>query len=214
MRFAANLDADTVKKTEAFLGSDLGRRMVAADVALATLDETDDRQGHERRDHRAVARRSAMPCSTKLEARPHSTESTVQIFLSMGTAVAQRDRGRLRNGPRTCRGTRPQIRRGQPRGTGTDMREPMRRYLAYGYRDLSDADLKQLLAFLQSTAGKRYVSAYTASLDAGFNAMGRRCGEQLGESLRELAIAQLATESPNQRRRRKRNRRRIKRTRE
>jgi hypothetical protein len=33
-----------------------------------------------------------------------------------------------------------------------------------------------------------------ASLDAGFHAMGRRCGEQLGESLRELAMAQLATE--------------------
>jgi hypothetical protein len=29
-------------------------------------------------------------------------------------------------------------------------------------------------------------------MDAGFNAMGRRCGEQLGESLRELAQAQLA----------------------
>jgi hypothetical protein len=78
------------------------------------------------------------------------------------------------------------------------MRLPMRRYLAYSYRDLSDADLKGLLAFLQSTSGKRYVAAYTAALDAGFNAMGKRCGEQLGESLRELAIAQLATEAPNQ----------------
>ena len=27
--------------------------------------------------------------------------------------------------------------------------------------------------------------------------MGRRCGEQLGESLREIAMAQLATEGPN-----------------
>ena len=76
-----------------------------------------------------------------------------------------------------------------------NMREPMRRYLAYGYRDLSDADLKHVLSFLQSTAGKQYISAYLASLEAGFYAMGRRCGEQLGESLRELAMAQLATES-------------------
>ena len=36
--FAANLDADTLKKAEAFLGSDLGKRMVAADVALASLE--------------------------------------------------------------------------------------------------------------------------------------------------------------------------------
>jgi hypothetical protein len=78
------------------------------------------------------------------------------------------------------------------------MREPSRRYLAYGYRNLSDADLKQMLSFLQSTAGKRYISAYLASLEAGFYAMGKRCGEQLGESLRELAMAQLATESAEQ----------------
>jgi hypothetical protein len=64
-------------------------------------------------------------------------------------------------------------------------------FLAYSYRDMSDADLKRLLAFLQSAAGQRYVSAYIASLGAGFDAMGRRCGEQLGESLRELAQAQL-----------------------
>ena len=56
---------------------------------------------------------------------------------------------------------------------------------------LSDGDLKHLLAFLDSPPGKRYVSAYIASLGAGFDAMGRRCGEQLGESLRELAQAQL-----------------------
>jgi membrane protease subunit (stomatin/prohibitin family) len=42
------------------------------------------------------------------------------------------------------------------------------------------------------------VSANIASLRAGFDAMGRRCGEQLGESLREMAQAQQAQlEMPN-----------------
>jgi hypothetical protein len=77
-----------------------------------------------------------------------------------------------------------------------DMRQPLLRYLAYGYRNLSDADLRQILAFLQSAAGKHFVAANIASLSAGFDAMGKRCGEQLGESFRELAQAQLATESP------------------
>jgi hypothetical protein len=36
---AANLDAATVKKTDIFLASDVGRRMVAADLATAALDE-------------------------------------------------------------------------------------------------------------------------------------------------------------------------------
>src|SRR5258708_32187075 len=79
-----------------------------------------------------------------------------------------------------------------------NMREPTGRYLAYGYRDLSDADLKRMLSFLQSNAGKQYISAYLASLGAGFYAMGRRCGEHLGESLRDLAMAPRATETADQ----------------
>jgi hypothetical protein len=71
----------------------------------------------------------------------------------------------------------------------------LRRYMAYDYRDFSDADLKHLLDFLQSAPGRRYVSAYMASMGAGFDAMGRRCGEQIGDSLHELAMAQLDTES-------------------
>ena len=34
-----------------------------------------------------------------------------------------------------------------------------------------------------------YVAAYNEAMGAGFDAMGRRTGEQLGESLRELALA-------------------------
>jgi hypothetical protein len=66
----------------------------------------------------------------------------------------------------------------------------MRRFLAYSYRNLSDSDLKHLLAFLESPAGARYVTAYNAAMGAGYDAMGKRTGEQLGESLRELAQAQ------------------------
>jgi hypothetical protein len=76
-------------------------------------------------------------------------------------------------------------------GLEHDMREPMRRFLAYSYRDLSDADMKRLIAFLESPAGSRYVTAYNAAMGAGYDAMGRRTGEQLGESLRELAQASL-----------------------
>ena len=71
-----------------------------------------------------------------------------------------------------------------------NMREPLRRYMAYGYRDLSEADLKRLLSFLESRAGTAYVTAYTAAMGAGYDAMGKKCGEQLGEAFRELAQAQ------------------------
>ena len=191
---AANLDSDTAKKATAFLSSDLGKRMVAADVALAGLEEAQlDKIMSGEIVAPTTPQRDAL--FAKLEAASRSTESTVQIFLSMGTAVALGTAigAGLDPGPveerfrKSGEATRSDLEK--------TMREPLRRYMAYDYRDFSDADLKHLLEFLQSAAGRRYVSAYIASMGAGFDAMGRRCGEQIGDSLRELAIAQLDTES-------------------
>jgi hypothetical protein len=187
---AANLDPPTVKKVDAFLESDLGRRMVAADTATATLEEPKiDKIMNGELTAPSTPERDAL--FDKLERASHSTESTVQIFLSMGQAVAigtavgsGRDQASVAASARKS-GESSRVSLEQ------DMRGPLRRYLAYSYRDLSDADLKHLLSFLESPPGKRYVSAYIASLGAGFDAMGRRCGEQLGESLRELAQAQI-----------------------
>ena len=187
---AANLDAATVKKTEAFLGSDLGRRMVAADVATAKLEEpTIDKIMNGDLSAPSTPRRNAL--FDKLEIAMRSTESTVQIFMSMGQAVemgiavgAGRERTTVPDNAR-------QSGESGRAALEKSMNEPLRRYMAYSYRDLTDSDLKNLLSFLQSAPGKRYVAAYIASLGAGYDAMGRRCGEHLGESLRELAQAQL-----------------------
>jgi hypothetical protein len=195
--FAANLDADTLKKAEAFLETDVGKRMVAADLKLASLSDADADKVMNG-DLSAPSTPQRIVLFEKLERAERSAESTVQILVTMGTAVAA--------GTAVGSGIDPvpveqRARKSGEAGRQTmqeNLREPMRRYLAYGYRDLSDADLKQVLSFLQSSAGKQYISAYLASLGAGFYAMGRRCGEQLGESLRELAMAQLATESAEQ----------------
>jgi hypothetical protein len=195
--FAANLDADTLKKAEAFLDTDAGKHMVAADVGLASLSDADaDKVMNGDLAVPSTPQRDAL--FEKLERAERSAESSVQILLTMATAVAA--------GTAVGSGIDPGPVEQRARKSGEasrqtweeSMREPMRRYMAYGYRDVSDADLKHVLSFLQSTAGKQYISAYLASLGAGFYAMGRRCGEQLGESLRELAMAQLATESAEQ----------------
>lgn len=191
--FASNLDSDTLKKSEAFFVSDLGKRWVAADVGLASLSD-EDADKIMNGDMAAASTPQRNVLFEKLERAERSSESTIQILLTMGTAVA------LGTAVGSGMDPGPVEERARKSGEASrqtledNMREPMRRYVAYGYRDLSDADLKRVLSFLQSTAGKQYVSAYIASLDAGFHAMGRRCGEQLGESLRELAMAQLATE--------------------
>ncbi len=188
---ADHLDIATVKKTEAFLVSDLGRRMVTADVALATLGEANiDKVMSGEITAASTPKRDTM--FEKLERATHSTESTVQIFLSMGQAVAV--------GTAIGSGMDPIAVEQRARKSGEasraeleeNMRLPMRRFMAYGYRDLSDSDLRHLLAFLESAPGKRYVAAYNASMGAGFDAMGRRTGEQLGESLRELAQADIS----------------------
>ena len=195
--FAANLDPDTLRKAEAFLATDAGKRMVAADLALASLSDSEgDKVMNGDVSAPSTPQRDAL--IEKLELAERSAESTVQILVTMGTAVAA--------GTAVGSGLDPGPVEQRARKSGEasrqameeNMREPSRRYLAYGYRDLSDADLKHMLSFLQSTAGKQYISAYLASLRAGFYAMGKRCGEQLGESLRELAMAQLATESAEQ----------------
>ena len=193
---AANLDAATFKKVDAFLSSDLGRRMVAADVALAAQDEaTVDKIMSGVIAAPSTKQRDALV--EKLELASRSTESTVQIFLSMGQAVAIGTA--VGAGKDTAEVEADARKAGESSRAGLEknMREPLRRYLAYGYRDLSESDLKHLLTFLDSPPGKRYVSAYIASLGAGFQAMGKRCGEQLGESLRELAQAQMASQAGN-----------------
>jgi hypothetical protein len=187
---AGNLDAATVKKTEAFLVSDLGRRMVAADTATAALEEpTIDKIMDGTLSAPTTPQRDAL--FDKLEHASRSSESTVQIFISMGQAVAI---GTAVGAGRDTASVGESARKSGEAGRSAleqNMREPLRRYLAYSYRDLSDADLKHMLAFLESAPGRRFVYAYIASLGAGFDAMGRRCGEQLGESLREMAQAQL-----------------------
>lgn len=188
---ADHLDAATVAKTQAFLGSDLGKRMVAADVALANLGEANiDKVMNGQLSAPSTPKRDVI--FEKLERATHSTESTVQTFLSMGRAVAV--------GTAIGSGLDPVAVEQRARKSGEasrasleeNMRVPMQRFMTYGYRDLSDSDLKHLLAYLESPGGKRYVTAYNAAMDAGFDAMGKRTGEQLGESLRELAQAQMA----------------------
>jgi hypothetical protein len=193
---AANLDAATVTKVRSFLASDLGRRMVAADVGAATLGEDNiDKVMDGRLAAPSTPKRDATV--DKLVRASRSTESTVQVFLSMGQAVAV--------GTAIGSGLDPSVVAERARKSSEasraemeeTMRDPMRRFLAYAYRGLSDSDLKHLLSFLESSAGKRYVTAYNAAMGAGFDAMGKRTGEQLGESLRELAQAHFDTPAEN-----------------
>lgn len=188
---ADNLDLPAVNKIDAFLRSDLGKRMVAADVAAAEIGEANiDKVMNGEIKAPSTPKRDIL--FERLERATHSAESTVQIFLDMGQAVAV--------GTAIGSGMDPAAVAERARKSGEasraeleeNMRLPMLRFMAYGYRDLSDADLKRMLAFLESAPGKRYVAAYNASMGAGFDAMGRRTGEQLGESLREMAQAELA----------------------
>ncbi len=188
---AEHLDAGTVAKAHAFLTSAPGMRMVAADVALAQLGEANI--------DKVMSGEITAPSTPKrdllfemLERATRSTESTVQIFLSMGQSVAVGTAIGSGLDPVAVDERAHKSGEASRAGLEENLRLPMRRFVAYGYRDLSDADLRHILAFMDSPAGRRYVAAYNAAMGAGFIAMGRRTGEQLGESLRELAQAQLA----------------------
>lgn len=186
---AQNLDPPSVVKIQAFLASDLGKRMVAADIEAATMGEANiDKVMNGELTAPSTPKRDAL--FQKLERATKSTESTVRIFLSMGQAVA------LGTAIGSGLDQKSVAERAQKSGEASragleqDMRMPMQRFLAYSYRNLNDSELKHLLAFMESPAGVRYVTAYNAAMGAGYDAMGKRTGEQLGESLRELAQAQ------------------------
>ena len=187
---AQNLDPGTVAKTEAFLSSDLGKRMVADDVASAAMGQ----EAIEKVMDGAISAPSTPKRDAvveKLEKAARSSESTVDVFLSMGQAVAV---GTAIGSGLDQNSIAERAKKSGDAGRAEleeSMRVPMRRFLAYSYRDLSDSELKRLLSFLESPAGVRYVTAYNASMGAGFDAMGKRTGERLGESLRELAQAKL-----------------------
>ena len=161
---AQNLDSAAVAKTQAFLTSDLGKRMVAADVAAATMGEDAiDKVMSGEITTPSTPKRDAI--IDRLERANRSTESTVQIFLSMGQAVAI---GTAIGSGLDQKSVAERARKSgeaSRAGLEQDMRMPLRRFLAYSYRDLSDADLKHMLAFLESPAGVRYVTAYNASID-------------------------------------------------
>jgi len=187
---AKNLDPATVAKTEAFLSSDLGKRMVADDVASASLgQETIEKVMDGAISAPSTPKRDVV--IEKLEKASRSSESTVDVFLSMGQAVAV---GTAIGSGSDQASIAERAKKSLDAGRAAledSMRVPMRRFLAYSYRDLSDSELKRLLSFLESPAGVRYVTAYNASMGAGYDAMGKRTGERLGESLRELAQAKL-----------------------
>jgi len=189
--FAAHLDPATVAKTHAFLTSEPGRRMVAADVAVAQIGEANiDKVMSGDITAPSTPKRDAL--FDKIERATHSTESTVQVFLGMGQSVAVGTAIGSGMDPVAVDERAHKSGEASRPGLEENMRVPMRRFVAYGYRDLNDADLEHILSFLESAAGQHYVAAYNAAMGAGFIAMGRRTGEQLGESLRELAQAQMA----------------------
>jgi hypothetical protein len=190
--FADHLDAASARKTLAFFSSDLGRRMVAADVALAELDEaTTDKIMKGELTAPITPARDAL--AGELEHDTLSTDSAVDIYLRIGKALAVGTAIGAGMDPVAAGDRATKVGDAAARADlQKDLQAPLRRYIAYGYRDLSDEDLQRFAQFLESAPGKRFVLAYNAAMDAGFDAMGTRCGERIGEAWREMAEAEVA----------------------
>lgn len=190
---ATGFDAPSVAGSLAFLRGPAGRRMVAADVAASLLDEaTVDKVSSGELVAPSTSERDAL--LDKLVVATRSVDAAVQIYLAVarglaiGTAVGS-DRDPIAADERVSRSADDTVRA----DLAQRMRESLRHSLAYGYRDLSNGDLKDMLAFFKTSVGQRYASANMAAMTAGFDAMSRRCGERIGESWRNLALAERAT---------------------
>ena len=196
--FAAHLDPATVESTLAFLASPTGRRMVAADVALAKLDPAaTDAVANGKVAAPATPQRAAL--FQRIAAVTRATDSAAEVYMTMGRSLAV---GKAMGYGLDLKDARASVGKKTPPPADllSSLVVPLERYVAYDYRDLSDADLRNMLAFFDSAAGKTYVNASIEALVAGYRSMSRRCGERIGESWREIARSesQDATEpTPN-----------------
>ncbi len=183
--FAAHLDPPAVDKTLAFLGSPTGRRMVAADVALAKLDPaTTDAIANGTLAAPASPQRAAL--FQKLATLTRATDSAAEVYMTMGRSLAV---GKAMGYGLDLQDARTSVGKKTPPPADLlkSLAVPLERYVAYDYRNLGDADLRNMVAFFESPAGKTYVNASIAALTAGYRSMSRRCGERIGESWREIA---------------------------
>jgi hypothetical protein len=196
--FAAHLDPATVEKTLAFLATPTGQRMVAADVALAKLDAAaTDAIANGKLAAPTTPRRAAL--FQRIATVTRATDSAAEVYMTMGRSLAV---GKAMGYGLDLKDARASVGKKAPPPADLlkSLAVPLERYVAYDYRDLSDADLRDMLAFFETNAGKTYVNASIESLLAGYRSMSRRCGERIGESWREIARseAQDATEpAPN-----------------
>ena len=196
--FAAHLDPATVESTLAFLASPTGQRMVAADVALAKLDPAaTDAVANGKVAAPATPQRAAL--FQRIAAVTRATDSAAEVYMTMGRSLAV---GKAMGYGLDLKDARASVGKKTPPPADllSSLVVPLERYVAYDYRDLSDADLRNMLAFFDSAAGKTYVNASIEALVAGYRSMSRRCGERIGESWREIARSesQDATEpTPN-----------------
>ncbi len=114
---ADNLDPVTVAKAQAFLASDLGKRMVAADVAEALLgEEVSDK---------ILSGELAAPSTPKRDLHHREIGACHPLHRIAGADLSRHGRGRshrhghrLRPGPEGRRRAGAKDRRSQPRGIG------------------------------------------------------------------------------------------------
>jgi len=182
---ATNLDSNTASKALEFLGGSLGRRLMAAQIALARLDQSDaDKIMLGETEVPSTPQRDAI--IIQIEQAAKTAETTAAIFMTMEQAVfdgsvlgtghkppPENDRLRKENEARRIE-------------IESQMREPLRRLLVYGYRDLSIDELAQILDFIGSTEGRSYVQAYFVALQAGYEAMGKSCGIEIAKKWRAI----------------------------
>jgi len=189
---ATSLDPAAARDSLEFLRSGPGQRMVAADIALAETDEATLNKVSSG-ELAPPANRERELLLDKIEVATRSVDAAGEIYLTIARALAV---GTAIGGGLDPIAADQRVNKNSDaamrQSIAQRMQVPLRRSLAYGYRNLSNADLGSMLAFLGAKAGKKYTTASIAAMTAGFDAMGRRSGERIGDRWRELAVAQRA----------------------
>jgi hypothetical protein len=194
-KLRTTLTGQDAKNVRAWLGSPLGRRITALEVAMGSPDADAAMQAYAESLHEHPPAEERMTLVHRLDEALRVTEGAVKVYTNMSVAIAV---GVLDASPYTdedaVRKLKESIEEKNPE-IAESVRQQVLLTLLYSYREVSDADLQRYIAFGQSPSGKRYQDAMIEGIDRALTVAGVRFGRELS-NLTPLEKSEASTWNP------------------
>ena len=178
-KLRTTLDKRDAKKVLAWLGSPLGKRITALEVAMGSADAEAAMESYMESLDQHPPAEERMALVHRLDDALRVSEGAVKVYTNMSVAIAV---GVLDASPYVnedaVRRLKESIAEKNPQ-IAESVRQQVLATLLYSYREVGDADLERYIEFGQSPSGKRYQDAMIEGIDRALTLAGVRFGREL-----------------------------------